>query len=141
MSEIFHKSCYTSRSTGYKYRTLSTNTGEKQLYNNKEDVTCERKFQELKKEINSRITKEVDESQKARKCILEKFETIDKVINGMLEVQNMISNLRKDLCNAENILVNTLEKVEKIENVIGNSESCSIQSRKSSFCKPRRIDL
>lgn len=139
MSDIFHKSCYTSRSAGYKYRTLSTNTGEKQLC--KQDVRCERKFKELKKEINSRIDKEVDESQKARKVILEKFEVIDKIINGILDVQNTISNLRKDLRNSENILVDTLEKVEKIESTIGNSESCSMQSRKSSFCKPRRIEI
>lgn len=139
MSEIFHKSCYTSRSTGYKYRTLSTNTGEKKRRDSKEDSTFDRKFKELKREITSRITKEVDESQRARKSIQEKLDKVDKKINGMLDVQNTIAILRKDLRVTENILVDTMEKVEKIENFIGNSENCSLRSQKSSFCKPRPV--
>lgn len=138
MSEFFHKSCYTSRSTGYKYRTLSTNTGEKKRRDSSIDTPLTKKFKELKGEITSRIMKEVDESQRARKSIREKFEKIDKKINSMLDVQNTITILRKDLRVSENILVDTMEKIEKIENIVGESECSSLISR-NSFCKPRQI--
>ncbi|XP_047534910.1 uncharacterized protein LOC125069455 [Vanessa atalanta] len=136
MSELFHKSCYTSRSTGYKYRTLSTNTGEKKRRDTKEDSTFDRKFKELKGEISSRIMKEVDEVQRARQSIQDKFEKIDAKINSMLNIQTTITVLKNDLRQAENILVDTIEKVEKIEGIIGESETSSLQSR-SSYCKPR----
>lgn len=131
MSEFFHKSCYTSRSTGYKYRTLSTNTGEKKRRDSSIDTPLTKKFKELKSEITSRIMKEVDESQRARKSIREKFERIDKKINSMLDVQNTITILRKDLRVSENILVDTMEKIEKIENIVGESECSSLISRNS----------
>ncbi|XP_050351652.1 uncharacterized protein LOC126774259 [Nymphalis io] len=137
MSELFHKSCYTSRSTGYKYRTLSTNTGEKKRRESKEDSTFDRKFKELKGEIGSRIMKEVDEVQRARQSIQDKFEKIDAKINSMLNIQTTITLLRNDLRQAENILVDTIEKVEKMEGIIGESEASSLQSR-SSYCKPQQ---
>ncbi|CAH2091015.1 unnamed protein product [Euphydryas editha] len=129
MSEFFHKSCYTSRTTGYKYRTLSTNTGEKKRRDSNTDSPLTKKFKELKGEITSRIIKEVDESQRARKSIRDKFEKIDTKINSMLDVQNTITILRKDLLASENILVDTMEKIEKIENIVGVSQSSSLQSR------------
>ncbi|XP_045766611.1 uncharacterized protein LOC123868222 [Maniola jurtina] len=139
MSEIFHKSCYTTRTTGYKYRTLSTNTGEKTRRDSKEDTTFDRKFTELQREITSRIGKEVNDTQRARQSIQDKLEKIETKINTMLDVQNTIQSLRQDLRTAENTLVDIMEKVEKIEGFIGVSESCSLKSHKSSIFKSRPI--
>ncbi|CAH2217201.1 jg2783 [Pararge aegeria aegeria] len=139
MSQIFHKSCYTTRSTGYKYRTLSTNTGEKKRRNFKEDTTFDKKFTELQREITSRIVKEVDDTQRARQTIQDKFEIVESKINTMLDVQNTIQSLRQNLRTAENTLVDIIQKVEKIEGFIGVSDSCSFKSRKSSFFRSRPI--
>lgn len=59
MSEYFHKNCYTSRSSGYKYRTLGSNTGDKKRRDVQEDNVFDKKFKELKKTIYSKIEKEV----------------------------------------------------------------------------------
>ncbi|CAG4949954.1 unnamed protein product [Colias eurytheme] len=133
MSDIFHKSCYTSRSVGYKYRTLSTNTGEKKCKEGKEGNVFDMKFNELKNAITSRINQEVSETRSARNSIQEKFEKIDAKINTMLDLQNTVAVLRKDLQVAEDVLANMVEKVEKLECIIGESEACSLQSRKNSF--------
>ncbi|CAF4756459.1 unnamed protein product [Pieris macdunnoughi] len=95
MSDIFHKSCYTTRTTGYKYRTLSTNTGEKASKENKETNVFDRKFKELKNAITSRINKEVDDTQTARIKIDEKFDKVNSKINTMLDLKDTITMLRQ----------------------------------------------
>lgn len=59
MSQYFHKTCYTSRSSGYKYRTLGSNTGDKKRRDVQEDNVFDKKFKELKRTIYSKIEKEV----------------------------------------------------------------------------------
>ncbi|XP_049874359.1 uncharacterized protein LOC126372574 [Pectinophora gossypiella] len=115
MSDIvFHKSCYTSRSPGYKYRTLATNTGEKKRRDSKEDNVFDTKFKELRRAIVSRVDKHFGESQRARDSIFDKFDKIDSKINTMLELQNTVKVLRKNLWAAENILADVQEKVNKL---------------------------
>lgn len=86
MSEIFHKSCYTSRSSGYKYRTLSTNTGVRKRRASEEDNTFDKKFRELHREIMSRVDAQVSLTQRARDSIEDKFNKIDMKISSMLEL-------------------------------------------------------
>lgn len=133
MSEIFHKSCYTSRSSGYKYRTLSTNTGERKRRDSKEDSTFDRKFKELQREISTRIEKQLNQAQKARDTIKEKYEKIDAKINSMLELQTTVTSLRKNLTVIENTMADVALKVEKIDEFTANSDTCTLRSRKSSF--------
>lgn len=135
MSDIFHKSCYTSRSTGYKYRTLSTNTGDKASKENKETNVLDRKFKELKNAIIMRINKEVDDTQSARFRIEEKFNKVDAKINSMLELQNTVTMLRKDLQLAEDVLCSMVERLENLEKILVISETSSFQSRSYSFIK------
>lgn len=133
MSEIFHKSCYTSRSTGYKYRTLSTNTGERKRRDTHEDNTFDKQFKELEKEITSRIDAQVNLTQKARESIENKFNTIDTKINSILELQNTVTSLRQNLQVAESSLAEMLFKVDRIEAVVAGNEAYSLKSKKSSF--------
>lgn len=133
MSQIFHKSCYTSRSSGYKYRTLSTNTGERKRRDSKEDSTFDRKFKELQRDISVRIEKQLSQTQRARDTIKEKFEKIDAKINSMIELQTTVASLRQNLQVVENSIVDMAQKVEKIEALTSNSEACTLQSQKSSF--------
>lgn len=135
----FHKSCYTSRSAGYKYRTLSTNTGERKRRHSKEESTFDRKFKDLKNEISSRILNEVIKSQDARRSIQERFDKVDAKINSMVDVQNSIIEMRKNLQLVENQLMEITEKVDLMEKQVGISENCSLQSRKSSYSKTRPI--
>ncbi|KAJ0178196.1 hypothetical protein K1T71_006019 [Dendrolimus kikuchii] len=131
MSEIFHKSCYTSRSSGYKYRTLSTNTGDKRKRDCKEDTTFDKKFKELKKEIVSRVDKQVNETRAARELIQEKFNKIDSKINSMLDLKQSVMSLREDLTTAENNLANLINRVYKLELTANCIEGMSLKS--SSF--------
>ncbi|CAH4007014.1 unnamed protein product [Pieris brassicae] len=131
MSDIFHKSCYTTRTTGYKYRTLSTNTGEKPSKENKETNVFDRKFKELKNAITSRINKEVHDTQTARINIDEKFDKVNSKINTMLDLKDTITMLRKDLQTAEDVLCNMVERVEKLESMLVVSEASSFQSHNS----------
>ncbi|KAL0871813.1 hypothetical protein ABMA27_004295 [Loxostege sticticalis] len=133
MSQIFHKSCYTSRSSGYKYRTLSTNTGEKKRRDSKEDSTFDKKFNELQRAISSRIDDQIDKSQSARDNIREKFEKINAKIDSMLELQDTVTSLRKNLQVVENTIAEMAQRIEKIDAVTLGSEACTLQSRKSSF--------
>ncbi|XP_028167820.1 uncharacterized protein LOC114358137 [Ostrinia furnacalis] len=133
MSQIFHKSCYTSRSSGYKYRTLSTNTGERKRRDSKEDSTFDRKFKELQKDISSRIENQIEHAQGARDHIREKFEKIDAKIDSMLELQNTVTSLRKNLHVVENSIAEMAQKIEKIDTLTMGSDACTLQSRKSSF--------
>ncbi|CAK1544996.1 unnamed protein product [Leptosia nina] len=136
MSDIFHKSCYTSRSPGYKYRTLSTNTGEKSSKDSKEETNVfDKKFKELKNAITSRINKEVEETQTARNIIQTKFEKVDNKINSMLDLQNTVMVLRKDLQVAEDVLITMVDRVDRLDMIVGDSDACSFQSRKNSFVK------
>lgn len=133
MSEIFHKSCYTTRSSGYKYRTLSTNTGERKRRDSREDNAFEKKFRELRKAILSRVNKEVSDTQKARETILQKFEKLDAKIDSMVVLQNTVTGMRKDLLSAGYILMEMINKVEKIETINSRTELFSLQSQRASF--------
>lgn len=133
MCERFNKNCYTSRSSGYKYRTLSTNTGERKRRDSKEDSTFDRKFKELKREITSRISNQVDEMQRTRESIKDKFDKIHSKIDSMIELQNTVLVLRDDLHVAESTLTGLIEKVDKLEAVTAGGEAYSLRSRKSSF--------
>lgn len=132
MSEIFHKSCYTSRSSGYKYRTLSTNTGVRKRRASEEDNTFDKKFRELHREIMSRVDAQVSLTQRARDSIEDKFNKIDMKISSMLELQKTVASLRNSLQAAESSLTDVMYKVDKMETMAADSEY-SINSKKSSF--------
>ncbi|KAJ8716020.1 hypothetical protein PYW08_013305 [Mythimna loreyi] len=125
---IFPKRCYTARSSGYKYRTLSTNTGERKRRNSKEDNAFERKFKELSKAILTRVNKEVEETHKARESILDKFESLDAKINSMVELQKTVTELHSILQKASFTLVDLMEKVDKLEILSSRAEMLSTQS-------------
>lgn len=129
MSEIFHKNCYTSRTSGYKYRTLSTNTGDKRKRDTKDDNTFDRKLRELKKEIISRIDNQVNQAHGARERIQEKFTKVDSKIDSMLDLKNTVLALRGDLTTAENRLVDLFRRVYNLELVANDIEVGSLQSR------------
>ncbi|OWR43132.1 hypothetical protein KGM_213585 [Danaus plexippus plexippus] len=57
----------------------------------------------------------------------------------MVDVQNSIIEMRKNLQLVENQLVEMTEKVDLMEKQVGISENCSLQSRKSSYSKTRPI--
>lgn len=133
MSEIFHKSCYTVRSTGYKYRTLSTNTGDKKRRDSVEDCTFDTKLKELKWAMNTKIQNEVDKMADARDSIRDKFLKIDTKIDSLINLQKTVLGLRDDLNQAESTLVEMLEKINKLEVSVDRSEPCSLRSRKSSY--------
>lgn len=122
-----------ARSTGYKYRTLSTNTGEKKRRDSVEDNTFDRKIKELRNVMHSKIQNEVDQMGDARDAIHEKFKKIDSKIDSMIELQSTVLGLRDNLRHAEAALVLMLEKVNKIEISVGQTELCSFHSRKSSY--------
>lgn len=130
MSEIFHKSCYTSRSSGYKYRTLSTNTGEKKKRDSREDNAFEKKFRELRRAIVGRVNREVHETHRARESLLQKFAKIDAKINSMLELQDTVQTMRKDLQTAGN---NLQQMVNKVDALNTHTEMYSLQSQRPSF--------
>lgn len=115
MSQIFHKSCYTSRSSGYKYRTLSTNTGDRKRRDSKEENAFDWNLRELKRAILSRIDKELEQTQHAREAIKLRFFKVDAKVNSMLELQKTVVGLRKDLCSIENRLAVMVEKVDKLD--------------------------
>ncbi|VVD03216.1 unnamed protein product [Leptidea sinapis] len=133
MSENFHKSCYTSRCAGYKYRTLSTNTGDKTSRDSKEDNIFDRKFKELRTAITSRINKQVTDTKSARESIKVKIDKIDAKITSMLELKEAVAMLKKDLQSAEIALETMVDTVERLESIVGVSEVSSVQSRRGSF--------
>ncbi|KOB74307.1 O-acyltransferase [Operophtera brumata] len=140
MSEFFHKSCYTSRSSGYKYRTLSTNTGEHSRFRScHEGKTMDMKFKELELEINSRVEKHVKHAQKAREITHDKLNKIDAKINSVLDFFNTVTILRQSLLTAASSLASMGEKVSKIEAVLNETETSGISSKKSSFRFPGPI--
>ena len=133
MSDLkFHKSCYTARSSGYKYRTLSTNTGSKKKRDSVEDTSFERKIRELNVAIVSRVTKEVNSTNEARESILEKFSRLDAKINAMLEIQQTVAELNNNLENVSLALVSMTEKVNKIEMQISR-DTFAQQSQMTTF--------
>ncbi|XP_022830317.1 uncharacterized protein LOC111359106 [Spodoptera litura] len=133
MSGIFHKSCYTARSSGYKYRTLSTNTGERAKRHEREENGLDKKFKELRRAITMRVNKEVDETHKARESILNKFEKLDTKITSMIELQNTVALLRKDLRSVGYALRQMGSKVDNIENLNSRTEMYSLQSQRLSL--------
>ncbi|CAH0584392.1 unnamed protein product [Chrysodeixis includens] len=130
MSEIFEKSCYTARSSGYKYRTLSTNTGEQTRRDSRDDNAFEKKFRELRRAIVGRVNREVNDTHKARVSILQKFDKVDAKINAMLELQNTVQTLRKDLESAADDLINMVNKIDVLD---VHTEMYSLQSQRPSF--------
>lgn len=128
MSGFFHKSCYTARSTGYKYRTLSTNTGERKRRDCIENNRFEAKFKELSKAINRRIDKEVEEIHKSRDSINEKFDKISAKIDSILDLQNTVASLQNDLVTASSKMLLISEKINKIDAL---SAANSFQSTRS----------
>uniref|UniRef100_A0A2A4JHZ2 Uncharacterized protein n=1 Tax=Heliothis virescens TaxID=7102 RepID=A0A2A4JHZ2_HELVI len=136
MSEIFHSSCYTSRTSGYKYRTLSTNTGDRKTRDSRDDSAYERKFRELRKAILSRVDKEVNRTHKARQTIMDKFTKLDAKIDSMLELQNTVSVFRQDLLAVGNTIVDILDKVERLESFNSRSESFQSQITNLRFRAP-----
>ncbi|XP_013190467.2 uncharacterized protein LOC106134871 [Amyelois transitella] len=132
MSDVFHKICYTSRSSGYKYRTLSTNTGKRRRRDTKDESTFDRKFRELKNEIVTRIDDELDLTQEARDHIDAKFEKVQGKIESMLELQEVMVGLKNDLRVAENNLANLILRVDKLDAATGGEEY-SLHSRRSFF--------
>ncbi|KAG6444778.1 hypothetical protein O3G_MSEX003561 [Manduca sexta] len=133
MSQVFHKSCYTARSTGYKYRTLSTNTGDKKRRDSIEDNSFDKKLKELKHEITSRIDKELDQAQKARSFINEKLEKIEAKINSMVELQNSVATMRQDLHVAESTLTELVDRIGKLDIATYDSELYCLQSQRELF--------
>lgn len=87
MSQVFHKSCYTTRSSGYKYRTLSTNTGERKRRDSKEDCSVDKVFRDIRRAISTRIDTELEKTGQSREMIFDKFDKIDSKINTMLDLQ------------------------------------------------------
>lgn len=132
MSEIFHKNCYTTRSAGYKYRTLSTNTTSKfgDLLKVKEDgkhvSIWDKKISELRKAILAKVCKEASNAEEIRDNMNKKFEKIDAKVDSMLELQNTVLSLRKDLIAAGAAMVELFDKVDKMEAI---SAANSFQSR------------
>lgn len=115
MSDLkFHKSCFMARSSGYKYRTLSTNTGNRKKRNSVEDNSFERKFRELNGAILSRVMKEVNNTNKARESMLEKFSKLEEKINAMVEVQKTVTELNGNL---ENVRIALLDMTDKVYNI------------------------
>ncbi|KAG6444779.1 hypothetical protein O3G_MSEX003561 [Manduca sexta] len=110
MSQVFHKSCYTARSTGYKYRTLSTNTGDKKRRDSIEDNSFDKKLKELKHEITSRIDKELDQAQK-----------------------NSVATMRQDLHVAESTLTELVDRIGKLDIATYDSELYCLQSQRELF--------
>ncbi|XP_059053859.1 uncharacterized protein LOC131848118 [Achroia grisella] len=139
MSDVFHKSCYTSRSTRYKYRSLSTNTGGHKRRDSKEESTFDIKIKELKREITSKILSEVDMMQKARECMNIKFENVDEKINSMVDLQNTVKCLRKDLQNAETTLAGIVMKIERLNMLVADNEARSLRSRRSPIAEERLL--
>lgn len=125
---IFPKRCYTARSSGYKYRTLSTNTGERKRRDSKEDNAFGRKFKELSTAILTRVNKEVDETHKARESILEKFANLDAKINSMVENQKTVTELHNNLHAVNFTLVELMEKVDRLEILNYRADMLSTQS-------------
>ncbi|KAI8426135.1 hypothetical protein MSG28_005087 [Choristoneura fumiferana] len=134
MSQVFHKSCYTTRSSGYKYRTLSTNTGERKRRDSKEDCSVDKVFRDIRRAISTKIDTELEKTGHSRELIFEKFEKIDSKINTMLDLQDNILAMRQTLTLAENSLIDMIQKVQKIEAY--TSEPESLKSKKSSFRSP-----
>ncbi|KAF9786595.1 hypothetical protein SFRURICE_016318 [Spodoptera frugiperda] len=128
MSEIFHK-----RYSGYKYRTLSTNTGERAKRLEREETPVERKFRELRRAITTRVNKEVDDTHKAREAILNKFEKLDNKITSMIELQNTVALLRKDLRSVGYAVQQVGKKVGNIEALNYRAEMYSLHSQRLSL--------
>lgn len=126
MSDIFHKSCYTSRSSGYKYRTLATNTGERKRRDSTEDTAFERKFKELNRRVMTRIDKQLNRSQTTRDMIQNRLEKLNTKIDSMLELQNNVASLRKDLVVVENTLTDLTERVSRLDQATTPSDRSSI---------------
>ncbi|CAH0694048.1 unnamed protein product [Spodoptera exigua] len=133
MSGIFHKSCYTRRSSGYKYRTLATNTGDRVKPREVEDNGFEKKFRELRRAITTRVNKEVNRTHKARDSIMNKFEKLDNKINSMIELQNTVALLRNDLRSMGYALQQMTNKVDIIETLTARGEMYSLQSQRQSL--------
>ncbi|KAI5637108.1 hypothetical protein NE865_10158 [Phthorimaea operculella] len=114
-SMVFHKSVYTARSTGYKYRTLATNTGEKKRRDELEDIIFDTRFQDLKEMITSKIDQQLEVTRRSRQQLLDKMMKVDAKIDQMLEFQETVKSLRKDLTAAENTLADLLDRVEKLD--------------------------
>ncbi|KAJ8713577.1 hypothetical protein PYW07_013947 [Mythimna separata] len=134
---IFPKRCYTARSSGYKYRTLSTNTGERKRRSSKEDSAFERKFRELSKAIVSRVTKEMEETHKARESILDKFTNLDAKINAMVELQKTVTDLHDNLHTMSFTLVDLMGKVDRLEILSARADVASTQSNMTAI-KPQK---
>ncbi|CAB3220089.1 unnamed protein product [Arctia plantaginis] len=134
MSEVFHKNFYTTRSAGYKYRTLSTNTQSKfgDLLKIKEDgkhvSIWDKKISELRKAILAKVCKEASIAEEVRDNMSKKFEKIDAKVDSMLELQNTVLSLRKDLSAVGTTLVELVDKVNKMDAI---SAANSFQSRKT----------
>lgn len=133
MSENFHKSCYTSRSTGYKYRTLSTNTGERKRRDSNKDSSFDIKFKELEQEISSRIDTQVKLAQEAREISKDKFNKIEAKINSIIYLQETVTDLRQNLLIASCSLTPMLERLNTIEAAVTESETYTLDSKKSSI--------
>ncbi|XP_028029437.1 uncharacterized protein LOC114242467 [Bombyx mandarina] len=129
MSQVFHKACYTSRIP--KCRTLSTNTDHNKQ--NTDEDTYDRKIEELKLEVSEKIDKEIDRAKTSRQSILEKFNKIDSKIDSMLEIQDKVTALRKDLHTAEYTLSELTAKIAKIELASSSSDGFSLHSKNMSF--------
>ena len=124
----FHKSCYTARSSGYKYRTLSTNTGDPKR-DHEFESPFDRKFREFRKAIVSRVNKEVNKTHRARANSLEKFTILNDKINSMIELQTAVTDLNKILQSVSFTLVDLMDKVDKIETINSHADVLSQQSR------------
>ncbi|KAJ2943704.1 hypothetical protein O0L34_g16815 [Tuta absoluta] len=135
---IFHKSVYSARSTGYKYRTLATNTGDKKRRDELEDDIFEKRVQDLKESINSRIDQQFEVMRNSRQQLLEKMMKVDEKIDQMLQVQETVKTLRKELTAAEGTLADLQDRVDKLDIFSESSETTLLYRPSSANSKDTR---
>lgn len=115
MERMCYWSYYNTRSLGYKYRNMSTNTGDGTQMDSAMAAKSIKKFSDLSRAISSKIANEVEKTNIARESIKNKIEIVDAKINSILDLQSTVIALRKDLNAAESSIANILEKVEMLE--------------------------
>lgn len=140
----FHRTCYTRRSQGYKYRTLATNTNitYKHSFPRDEDdmPVLDRKFAELHRAVNSKIDIQLDRTRRARLALMDKFDDIDKKIDSMLDLKQQLSDMQKELTVSQNTMIRVAEKLNEFDGVADDNSqvSTSINNPKSPFA-PRKF--
>lgn len=128
----FHRTCYTRRTQGYKYRTLATNTNITYKHSFPKDENdlpvLDRKFAELHRAVNSKIDLHLDRTKRARLALMEKFDVIDKKIDSILDLKNQLGDMQKVLTASENTMIRVAEKLNELDGSAGNNSQSSSKS-------------